>query len=265
MKKRIAFIILVCCVLIFSLSGCGSETKPNVYKDPWNIKQEDNGWYYYVRENEEGYKYSVILGLVNDSENITQLVIPETLGGYTVKRVGEYYCPIISAPYKKYGINATTIANIIINHDIDTLVDCGIKDFSGNLIINAKINSFHCVNRYGETFLDINSVQINTDAMDFTYDNTYDGRYILSKYRKEYDLHLMENHYEIVFDADGGTQKTYYSIIKKDTLCIEPQSPIKQGFEFIGWYKEQQCINRWEFSSEIVTSDVTLYAKWNKA
>ncbi len=156
------------------------------------------------------------------------------------------------------------IENIIINHDIDTLVDCGIKDFSGNLIINAKINSFHCVNRYGETFLDINSVQINTNAMDFTYTSTYDGRYILSKYRKEYDLCLTENHYEIVFDANGGTQNTYYSIVKKDTLCLEPQSPIKQGFEFIGWYKEQQCINRWEFASEIVTSDVTLYAKWNK-
>ena len=92
------------------------------------------------------------------------------LGGYTVKRIGEYYRPINSAPYKKYGIDAATIENIIIDHDIDTLVDCGFKNFSGNLIVNAQINSFHCVDRYGETFLDINSVQINTDAMDHTYE-----------------------------------------------------------------------------------------------
>ncbi len=266
-KSLVSFLFIIYCITLFgllALCGCAKLELLDKYKDPWNIKQEDNGWYYYIRENEDGYKYSVILGLVNDSENIDKLIIPEILGGYAVKRIGEYYCPINSAPYKKYGIDAATIENIIIDHDIDTLVDCGFKNFSGNLIVNAQINSFHCVDRYGETFLDINSVQINTDAMDHTYDSSYDGRYILSKYRKEYNLRMMENHYEIVFDADDGTQKTYYSIVKKDTLCTEPQSPSKRGYEFVGWYKESQCINSWDFSSEIVTGDITLYAKWNK-
>ena len=33
-------------------------------------------------------------------------------------------------------------------------------------------------------------------------------------------------------------------------------------YSFVGWYKETDCTNKWDFASDTVTSDITLYAKW---
>jgi uncharacterized repeat protein (TIGR02543 family) len=43
---------------------------------------------------------------------------------------------------------------------------------------------------------------------------------------------------------------------------IEPADPTAEGYIFGGWYKESKCKNQWNFSSDIVSSDITLYAKW---
>jgi len=42
----------------------------------------------------------------------------------------------------------------------------------------------------------------------------------------------------------------------------EPTAPTKTGYTFGGWYKESGCTNAWDFGSDTVTADVTLYAKW---
>jgi hypothetical protein len=62
-----------------------------------------------------------------------------------------------------------------------------------------------------------------------------------------------------------------------DGTIIEetPQNPIRQGCNFLGWYKEKECIHEWNFESEIIPSIVfdsttqkysynktMLYAKW---
>ena len=43
---------------------------------------------------------------------------------------------------------------------------------------------------------------------------------------------------------------------------IEPVDPIADGFIFRGWYKEPGCVTPWNYSTR-VSSDVTLYAKWD--
>ncbi|MDR2127394.1 MAG: InlB B-repeat-containing protein, partial [Prevotellaceae bacterium] len=40
-------------------------------------------------------------------------------------------------------------------------------------------------------------------------------------------------------------------------------SPTKSGFTFVGWYKESGCTNVWNFSVDVVNSNVTLFAKWS--
>ena len=43
-----------------------------------------------------------------------------------------------------------------------------------------------------------------------------------------------------------------------------PESPTRDGYAFDGWYKEATFNNQFNFSTEIITSDTTLYAKWSK-
>ena len=42
----------------------------------------------------------------------------------------------------------------------------------------------------------------------------------------------------------------------------KPADPTRANNIFDGWYKEAACTNPWNFSTDIVTSNTTLYAKW---
>lgn len=52
--------------------------------------------------------------------------------------------------------------------------------------------------------------------------------------------------------------------IIQDNGCIDPiAAPDRDGYIFSGWYKEKACQNVFDFATEIVTDDITLYAKWD--
>jgi uncharacterized repeat protein (TIGR02543 family) len=38
--------------------------------------------------------------------------------------------------------------------------------------------------------------------------------------------------------------------------------PAREGYTFEGWYRDAACTTAWNFNSDVVTSDLTLYAKW---
>lgn len=44
---------------------------------------------------------------------------------------------------------------------------------------------------------------------------------------------------------------------------IEPINPTAFGYHFVGWYKDAACRQPWNFAIDKVSSDVTIYAKWN--
>ena len=41
-----------------------------------------------------------------------------------------------------------------------------------------------------------------------------------------------------------------------------PNDPVREGYVFDGWYKESTYDNLWNFNTEKVIADTTLYAKW---
>jgi len=41
-------------------------------------------------------------------------------------------------------------------------------------------------------------------------------------------------------------------------------NPDRTGYTFGGWYKEQGCANAWNFGTDTVTANITLYAKWTQ-
>lgn len=69
----------------------------------------------------------------------------------------------------------------------------------------------------------------------------------------------------VIFDAQGHgpDPKAYFGIAKGSTI-EEPDKPTVKGWIFEGWYKEESCINAWDFAADVVTGDMTLYAKWTK-
>jgi len=48
-------------------------------------------------------------------------------------------------------------------------------------------------------------------------------------------------------------------------LIVKPTPPTRIGHTFEGWYRDATLENAWDFSSDWISSDSTLYAKWEKA
>ena len=65
----------------------------------------------------------------------------------------------------------------------------------------------------------------------------------------------------VTFDSQGGSAVDAQTVDQGE-LVTKPTAPTKTGSTFAGWYKEPGCTNPWDFDSDTVTADVTLYAKW---
>ena len=67
--------------------------------------------------------------------------------------------------------------------------------------------------------------------------------------------------YDVNFDSNGG------DLVAKvnagyDTTITAPTEPSKPNYEFAGWYKEADFRTLWDFESDNVLGNTTLYANW---
>jgi len=67
--------------------------------------------------------------------------------------------------------------------------------------------------------------------------------------------------YTVTFDSQGGSAVVSQTV-EQDAKVTEPTVPTKTDYAFGGWYKESGCTNAWNFDTDTVTANVTLYAKW---
>lgn len=47
-------------------------------------------------------------------------------------------------------------------------------------------------------------------------------------------------------------------------LATKPADPEAQGFRFLGWYTDSLMAREWDFSTDLVTRSITLYAGWER-
>ena len=65
-----------------------------------------------------------------------------------------------------------------------------------------------------------------------------------------------------------GIEKDFYwmdNIDSGEKVEVIPPVPQIKGYSFHGWYKEEECINKWDFDNETIedyNSKYKLYAKW---
>ena len=69
--------------------------------------------------------------------------------------------------------------------------------------------------------------------------------------------------YNITFETNGGTILSAQSVLENEKI-EQPETPVKEEYLFEGWFKEAECENIWDFETDTVTTDITLYAKWTE-
>ena len=94
----------------------------------------------------------------------------------------------------------------------------------------------------------------NGGADDFVYMQT-----------RTIDVAENTNTYAITFDANGVTavnMPASDSVQYGKQITAPTTRPTNAIKTFVGWYKEAACTTEWNFATDVVKADVTLYAKW---
>ena len=69
-------------------------------------------------------------------------------------------------------------------------------------------------------------------------------------------------YYTVTFDLYGKGESTTQENIKKGSTISQPADPQAEGFKFTGWFKDKECTIKWDFASDKIESNTTLYAGW---
>lgn len=112
------------------------------------------------------------------------------------------------------------------------------------------------------------SCAITSTAMAGQYDIIPEGADAGANYTVTYEKGRLSVASEYVsctvtFDVQGhGTAPEKVIDVKVGSVVAKPKDPVAEGYRFDGWYVNAACTKEWKFDTDIVQSDMTLYAKW---
>ena len=152
----------------------------------------------------------------------------------------------------------TLYARWIANEGTDYIIEHYQQTISGNSYVLAETE-----NRTGTT--DSEATATAQTYTGFTENMSHlqrtasgvissDGSLVLKLY---YD----RNVYTVSFVSNGGTAVSELSP-RYEAKITKPADPSRAGYHFSGWYKDEVLALAWDFQTDVVTSNMTLYAKW---
>lgn len=73
----------------------------------------------------------------------------------------------------------------------------------------------------------------------------------------------MEKNFTVKFDTNGGSSLSS-QVVASYELAEEPTTPTRSGYIFAGWYGDKDLEEVWDFETNIITENTTIYAKWTQ-
>ncbi len=76
------------------------------------------------------------------------------------------------------------------------------------------------------------------------------------------EFETTKSKYTVSFNMNGHGDAIAAQEIAEGEKVAKPTDPTATGYTFGGWYKDANCTNAWNFNTDVVTGNMTLYAKW---
>lgn len=74
-------------------------------------------------------------------------------------------------------------------------------------------------------------------------------------------LDSSKTYFTVTFDLNYEGSKNMTMKVEKDDYLILPEAPIREGYEFVNWFNDKACTDKFKVVTPI-TEDTTLYAGW---
>ena len=255
MKKNTLILLFIMLILI-SLSSCKSNKK---------IKEYEDGYFKYVIDNDEVY----LTGFTDKGKKIKYLDFPETIDNKKIVGLGYKY----NGKYYN-DFEYSNILKIYVNENTWTILNNSNCFYWNNREITNLMGITFVFKSVFEFELDTES---NSKYIHFCFEYSYLKNITSSiyDYTKIGNINYNYNYENSPYDGIYFTDYWNGTIVK-----YIPADPIREGYKFIGWYKEKECINLWDFNNDkcgdlIYAKDIddidnyeysgiNLYAKWEK-
>lgn len=66
----------------------------------------------------------------------------------------------------------------------------------------------------------------------------------------------------VTFESNGGSAVNAVSVEAGSTIAA-PTNPTRSGYTFVAWYADEALTAAWDFATDTVDANITLYAKWS--
>ncbi|CCV63927.1 hypothetical protein BN85403500 [Alteracholeplasma palmae J233] len=246
MKK----IAIICLTLVLSLALVGCNEKERTF-------EEDDIIYYQERD------YSSIIGLTEEGKKKKHIILKDEVRNQEV-RIGRRPIRFPVAPHLEGELESENVEKVYImwtsNRNTNVLSLENLPKVKKFFYIS--IDAPGIIERKYFESIDMDGVY---NANDGIFEPDYECRFYFANvsYRLNYEETL---------------KKDFYFIDDYDDELIDfiPKNPIREGYEFKGWYKEKECLNLWDFKEDKVNKkkyddnqkyvyeETILYAGWDK-
>lgn len=256
MKKKL--LLMVSLWALGTLTSC-TEGKLREYEDVY--------FKFAVKRFEDGSVEGYLTGFTELGLEQKYLILPNTLNNISIKGFGYKYNK--SFGWGNYYVGwetlvSTNLERLYINNDNKN--EDWISDYGYGRLPN-------CHNVFWKS---IESLQIIIPSRK----KFICGYNLYLKRRNDMYEHGILANISYMYNYEGAENEGYYWVDSYDNSLIEfiPPVPQREGYTFEGWYKEKECINAWDFSSDITKEEIRptsfnefkeeypgtyLYTKWN--
>lgn len=270
MVKKILSLFCIIALLssaVIGMYGCK--------QDP--VKTYGDFYYKVLARNEKGEAvipekgkdpFIRILGLSEEGKQKEAVVVPQYIDDYPVTELGfDYGFGVVDGIWQSDMLKKTFIP-FDIHVSSDTFQQCPnikkvilllhspSKDYAGTLYYGQGAAHIFVTSYYHISNSETNAYNGPNAASYFYFSNV--------SFRYNYEGAPLDGYYWID-DYHYGTKITYI-----------PKDPTREGYVFVGWYKEPECITPWDFDTDTLPEakyndakeelyqETILYAKWVK-
>ena len=252
-KKVCSLIIII--FTIFNMCSCFFSPESH-----YEFIEDDD--YIFAYHKSEGFEISnlYLYGLTDSGKEKEYLILPEKYKDKKIDCFGIGFSLFMAGRDFKDEFSSDVLKKVFINFKLEEGNNwTGVsKNKDGNTY------TFVLWYDYDKNVIDQYLNRINEAIIGY---NLFDDFTLMDRiYKTGREVINYIANVSYIYNYDDAPNGGYYWVDNYDNSLIEyiPPEPTREGYTFDGWYKEEDCINKWDFTSDKTSPSYTYYVEPNE-